>query len=334
MPYTHLTLIERELLAREAAAGQSASAIGRLLGRHRTTITRELKRNSLACPGGSGRFYLASDAQSHSELRRANAPRPHKLEHEELRQEVDRRLRAAHSPEQIAGALRVEYPEDPAMHLSLESIYGFVHQDYRQGGKLYLHLRQRRPKRRPRCCKRKSRIPNRRSIHHRPPEVQARSQAGHWESDSVVGVGGRIITHVERSSGFVLTRLVPDGTSRQLNNATVRAFADLPEELCRSLTCDNGSEFAGHEALSRRSGLQIYFADPHSPWQRGLNENTNGLLRQFFPKGSDFTRVSPQRLAWATWLINNRPRKRLNYQTPAALLLKLRAQTAPRALQT
>lgn len=334
MPYVHLTLIERQLLSQEAAAGKSLTAIGRLLGRHRTTIGRELERNGLRCPDGSGSFYLPADAQGQADLRRARAPRSRKLAYAPLRQGVQRRLQAAHSPEQIAGALRVEHPEDPAMHLSHESIYGFVHQDHREGGTLYENLRQQRPQRRSRCGKRKSRIPHRRSIHERPPEVQARSQPGHWESDSVLGVGGRIITHVERSSGFLLTRLVPDGTSRELNQATVRAFEKLPEALCRSLTCDNGSEFAGHEALSRRSGLQIYFADPHSPWQRGLNENTNGLLRQFFPKGSDFARLSPQRLAWVTWLINNRPRKRLNYQTPAAVLLKLRSETAPRALQT
>jgi transposase, IS30 family len=334
MPYVHLTLIERELIARDAAAGKSPRQIAQRLGRHRSTITRELQRNSLHCPGGAGRFYLPADAQSQAEFRRARAPRPHKLAHAPLRQQVHRRLRACHSPEQIAGVLAREYAQDPAMHVSHECLYGYIYQDYQRGGELYRHLRRYRPQRRPRCSKRKSRIPNRRSIHERPPEVQAKCQAGHWESDSVLGTGGRIITHVERTSGFLLTRLVPNGTSQQLNHATVRAFQGLPAELCRSLTSDNGSEFAGHEALTRRSGLQVYFADPHAPWQRGLNENTNGLLRQFFPKGSDFTKVSPQRLAWVTWLINNRPRKRLNYQTPAALLLKLRSETAPRALQT
>lgn len=334
MPYVHLTLIERELIARDAAAGRSASQIGRRLGRHRSTITRELQRNSLRCPGGSGSFYLPADAQSQAERRRAQAPRPHKLDHVPLRQEVHRRLQARHSPEQIAGALAREYAQDPAMQLSHECLYGYIHRDFQQGGEFYRHLRQHRPKRRPRCTRRQSRIPHRRSIHERPPEVEDKSQAGHWESDSVVGKGARIITHVERTSGFLLTRLVPDGSSRALNHATVRAFGRLPDTLCRSLTSDNGPEFAGHEALTRRSGLQVYFADPHAPWQRGLNENTNGLLRQFFPKGSDFTAISPQRLAWVTWLINNRPRKRLNYQTPAAVLSKLRAETTPRALQT
>jgi transposase, IS30 family len=332
--YQHLSGTERELLGQLAAAGHTYADMGRMLGRHRSTLSRELRRNALDLKPGQGRLYLASVAQAQSQQRRAQAPRVLKLDHEPLRQQVQKRLRAYHSPEQIAGALALEYPQDPQMHLSPESLYQYLYQDYRQGGSLYRQLRQHRPKRRPRCSKRRRRLENRRSIHQRPAAANDRSEVGHWESDSVVGHGARLITHVERFSGYLLTRKVPDGTAGQMNRATVRAFQPLPAELCKSLTSDNGSEFAGHEALTSRTGMPVYFADPHSPWQRGLNENTNGLLRQFFPKGSDFTGISRQRLAWVERLVNNRPRKRLGYQTPAAVLLKLRSDLSPRALQT
>lgn len=334
MPYTHLTLLERQLLAQQAAAGATREQIAQVLGRHPTTIGRELRRNSLSLGPGAGRLYLAAEAQQQAQTRRCQAPRPGKCAHPPLQQELRQRLRAYHSPEQIAGALAQQYPQEPAMQLSPESIYRHIHQDYRAGGTLYRYLRQHRPKRRPRCSKRKQRIANRRSIHQRPPGANDRSEGGHWESDSVLGTGGRIITHVERVSGYLLARRVPDGTAAQLNRATLRALKKLPPELRRSLTSDNGSEFAGHERLSQRGGVAVYFADPHSPWQRGLNENTNGLLRQFFPKGSDFASLSKQRLAWVVRLLNNRPRKRLNYQTPAAVLHKLRCEPPPPALQT
>lgn len=170
----------------------------------------------------------------------------------------------------------------------------------------------------------RGKIPNTVSIHKRPAGAENRSSFGHWESDTVLGQRktGCFGTHVERKSGFLIAFKIPDRQNNAFNKATTAAFENVPEALKKSFTVDNGKEFAAHIELARSTGMKVFFCDPYSPWQRGTNENTNGLLRQFFPKGTSFENVSDEELQAVVNFINNRPRKRLGVRTPAEVLVK------------
>jgi transposase, IS30 family len=322
-----LTLADREEIALLLSAGKTDAQIGAELGFDRTTIWRERGRNT------TGGRYRASTAQVAAETRHRDAhPRgPIKLaEGTTLRAEVLQRLRKNQSPEQIAHRLRREFPDDPEMQVSHETIYQAL---YVQGRgslrrELAVCLRTGRARRKPRAQRaaRNAATGNLRdivSISERPPEVEDRAVPGHWEGDLILGTANTsaIGTLVERATGYlILLHLEGDHSAERVQDAMCREMTKLPETLRLTLTWDRGSEMANHAQIAEATGLDIYFCDPGSPWQRGSNENTNGLLRQYFPKGTDLSFWGPGFLEQVALEMNNRPRKRLDWATPAEAL--------------
>ena len=322
-----LSLAEREEIACLREAKHPVREIARRIGRPASTVSRELARNST---GQRGR-YRASKAQAEAD-RRAGRPKQRRLATNlPLRKQVQERLEENHSPQQIARRLRREFPNDPEMWVSHESIYQALYVQGRGGlrRELTTHLRTgrtlRRPRRRP--GERRGRIPGMVMISERPAEVEDRAVPGHWEGDLILGStesGSAIGTLVERATRYVILLHLPgDHTALTVQEAMVTVMADLPETLKRTLTWDQGSEMANHARIAAATGLDIYFCDPHSPWQRGSNENTNGLLRQYFPKGTDLSLHGPGILENVAAELNRRPRKTLGWATPAEALDKL-----------
>ena len=325
-----LSFAEREEIACLVAAGHSARSIARELGRAPSTITRELNRRR----GPDGR-YRASTAQAAADAS-ARRPKPAKLAtHERLRVEVQARLELHHSPEQIMRRLRQDFPDDPEMWVSHETIYQslFVQGRGALRRELTTCLRTGRALRRPHRqaagtrAARTRRIPDMVNISERPAEVADRAVPGHWEGDLILGSvasGSAIGTLVERATLYVLLLHLPDNhTALTVQEAMVAKMSELPEQLLRTLTWDQGIEMTNHARIAAATGLDIYFCDPHSPWQRGTNENTNGLLRQYFPKGTDLSRWGPGYLDNIAAELNNRPRKTLDWRTPAEALDQL-----------
>lgn len=321
MSYTHLTEHERVSIFHCQGMVHQAE-LARRLKRHPATIRRELKRFRRNPIWPYYHYYLPDHAQRFAQEQRRRKRGFRWTRHRPLLAYVRQKLRQQWSPEQIAGRLELDYPDDPAMRLSHSSIYRWIRADRQGGGEWWTHLRQSAKKRRKAYGSgpRRSRIPNRVSIHDRPVAAQSRSEIGHWEADTVLGRHGRLATHVDRASRYVLIGRMPDGTALQFNAASIRCYRKLPAKYRKSLTADNGSEFMEHQALGARLGFKTYFADPYSSWQRGSNENTNGLIRQYLPKGSDFAHLSHQRVARIEQALNNRPRKCLGYRTPAEVL--------------
>jgi len=328
MPASQLTTEERYQITYLHMNGYSAARIGRQLGRHRATIGRELTRN--ADPMG-GYHYLS--AQARADTRRSSASRRYKLDApapgsklSPTARYVREKLKQRWSPEQIAGRLRLDHPDDPAAWVSHETIYRWVYRQTLHGQTLYQSLRRSRRHRRCRIPgeRRGQRgvIPGRVGIEQRPEIVNARGRFGDWESDTVEGAKGRglVVTHVERRSRYTLLGKLADKRAATLNRSTTTAMKALPGALRRTATFDNGKEFADFKTIERELGLTVYFANPHSPWERGVNENTNGLLRDWLPKGSDLRHVTAARLAQIQKMLNNRPRKCLNYRTPREVL--------------
>jgi transposase, IS30 family len=322
--YRRLSFEEREQIALGLAAGDSAREIARRLHRAPSTVTREIARHRGAHVRSG---YLASRAQHHA-IGKAARPKPARLATcLPLRAEVQRRLRLNHSPEQIARRLRQDFPDRPEMHVSHETIYQSLYVQSRGGLKreLVKHLRTGRSLRKPhrREDQRRGRIKDMVMISERPAEVQDRSVPGHWEGDLIVGAdsASAIGTLVERTTRFVMLLHLPAGHGAlEVQQAMIDKMSQLPQILRRTLTWDQGKEMTHHAAIAEATGLAIYFCDPHSPWQRGSNENTNGLLRQYFPKGSDLTLHGPGYLEFVAAELNNRPRKTLDWKTPAEAL--------------
>jgi transposase, IS30 family len=316
----YLSLAEREEIAVGLAAGLAQAEIARRLGRAASTVSNEIARNSTR-----GRYrYRAVAAQARAE-ERARRPKPAKLAvNGELREWVQRKLKKNWSPEQISARLAIGFPDDPEMRVSHETIYQAL---YVQGRgalrrELVRHLRTGRALRKPRRAEggRRGRIQDMVSISERPAEAADRAVPGHWEGDLIAGQAGKsqIGTLVERSTRYTMLAPMPGGKSAAAFAAAVTpVIADLPASLRRSLTWDQGKEMALHKQIAVAADVKIYFADPHSPWQRPTNENTNGLLRQYFPKGSDLSKVPPERLAEVAGELNGRPRKVLGWKTPA-----------------
>lgn len=355
----YLSLAERETIAEGWAAGLTRAEIARRLGRHRATVGRELARNRVVrlpgreprpdgqrhrpgpVPGGSRPHerpqhvrlrYRPSVAQAKAE-QRARRPRPGKLARDPLlHAEVTRGLRKRWSPEQISRTLRREFPDRPEMQVSHETIYQAL---YVQGrGELRRELTRclrtgralRRPHRLPDQRSRRSHIPPELLISARPAEAEDRAVPGHWEGDLIIGAGGvsAIGTLVERSTRFVMLLHLPARhTAEAVRDAMIEEIGTLPAALRRSLTWDQGIELARHGEITFALNLPIFFCDPHSPWQRGSNENTNGLLRQYFPKGSDLSVHSAEHLAAVAAELNARPRKTLGWNSPAQALAHL-----------
>jgi transposase, IS30 family len=302
----HLTLAERQFLHRMAK--KTKAEIGALMSRHRSTIYRELKRNSNAWG------YRPEAAQRLSMQRRQACRRPYKLQEFDMRLYVSERLRKAWSPDQIAGRMRRDFPRQAEWRVSAPTISAWIER-YAPSRRRWLRQAQRHvqaPRIRPDYVK----------IEGRPAVINRRRRYGDWEGDTILGKGRRsaIVTLAERKSGLLRMALLKDRSSVTTIRAAGRCLADLPPFLRRSTTFDNGSEFAAYETLTRKLGLSVYFADPYCAWQRGSNENLNGLVRQFFPKGTDFNHVLRRDVKRIEQLINDRPRRRLGYRTPAEVI--------------
>ena len=318
---SHLSLTEREEISRGIAAGEPLCAIASRLGRAPSTVSRELARN-----GGRG-DYRAHRADR-AAWQRARRPQSSKLAtNETLRAEVEDKLAIRWSPQQISGWLRHTYPDTEAMHVSHETIYLTLFIQARGGLKRELtqHLRTRRANRRPKGAKPssgKGRIVDPVMISERPAEVEDRAVPGHWEGDLLMGKRQTAIgTLVERWSRYVMLFGLPDGnTAEAVRDALTATVQQLPEHLWKSLTWDQGKEMAQHAQFSVDTGIDVYFCDPKSPWQRGSNENTNGLLRQYFPKGTDMAKLTQQDLDFAAHQLNGRPRHTLDWMTPSQKL--------------
>jgi IS30 family transposase len=313
-----LSIDEREEISRGVAAGVSLRSLAQQLCRAPSTISRELKRN------GGRRRYRAAAADSHA-WDRALRPKACKLaRHDELRQLVAARLEENWSPEQIAGWLKQTYPDDEAHQVSHETIYRSLFVQARGVLKkdLQAHLRSGRAIRRSRHATGKGdqrgSLTDMISIRERPASVEDRAVPGHWEGDLLCGsANSYIVTLVERHSRYVLLAKVPNRDSHSVISALIDQAHRLPEELRKSLTWDRGKEMAQHKRFTLATDAQVYFCDPQSPWQRGSNENTNGLLRQYFPKGTNLSVHSQERLDEVARQLNGRPRKTLGFQTPA-----------------
>jgi transposase, IS30 family len=342
----HLSLADRIGIHTGLIQGLSYAAIARLIGRPTSTVTRELDANRLnetrprAVPlgqraGARGPVpespnYSPWIAQQRFESRLAR-PKTSKLAgNTRLCEQVQARLKLNHSPEQISARLVLDFADDPEMRVSHETIYRSL---YVQGRgalnrELTRHLRTGRALRKPRRKpgQRLQRIKDMVSISQRPPEAEDRAVPGHWEGDLITGAQNQsaIGTLVERMTGFLLLLHLPDDHGAvAVQHAMIAKMSELPDILRQTLTWDQGIEMANHAQIAAATDLDIYFCDPHSPWQRGSNENTNGLLRQYFPKGSDLSRWGAGYLDYVAAELNNRPRKRLGWKTPAEALDEL-----------
>jgi transposase, IS30 family len=304
----HLTLRDREYLQRLVKAKKSKSEIAALMNRHRSTIYRELERNSDAWG------YRANRADFLAKRRRRSCHRPAKLRDIEMRLYVNDRLRVAWSPEQIAGRMRVEFPNRPAWRITAQTIYTWIKRCFGRPGR-WLRLANRQVKN---CQKGDDYV----SIRGRPAVINRRRRYGDWEGDTIQGKRRHsgLVTLVERKSGLLRISKINNLRSATTMSAAERCLADLPPALRRSVTFDNGSEFTEHRKLTENLGVAVYFAEPYRAWQRGANENANGLLRQFFPKGTDFKRINPRDVKRVENLLNERPRRRLGYRTPIEIL--------------
>jgi len=308
----HLTPEERESLSFWLSQGVAKAEIARRLGRSRRTIFAELRRNSVVAPYSRRHRYCAARAQQLADARK-HRRRTKKMDHPAIRRQVEQGLSQYWSPEQIAGRARRCHPQEPWLHVSYTTIYAWIyHHDAPRRWRKY--LRRQRPCRRSRRCKASRGC----AIAARPAIIERRERLGDFEGDTIHGYShrGALLSLVDRRSGYLLLSKVADLKSSTVNRSILRRLRKVPEQQRCSLTFDRGSEFAGHEQLVKRLGLPIYFADPHHPWQRGTSENTNGLVRQFFPKGTPCSELSHERTSYIQTLLNNRPRKRLGYQTP------------------
>ena len=311
MAYEQLSEHERECLLELRAKGLGPTAIGRTLGRNKGTISRELKRNSRAG------HYSSREAHERAQARRRDRPITRKMDRPEVLQAVREGLRQRWSPDQIVGRWRQDGEVAQRQLVSRQSIYRWLASDHSEAAILKKKLRHGPYRRRGRQLRRIP-IANRVSIDLRPPEVADRQQVGHWEGDTVVGAkqSGYLVTLVERSSGLLMMVKTESKHAPVVKRAIIRRMSELPSDWRRSLTVDNGTEFAAHESITRKLDLPIYFAHPYSSYERGSNENCNGLIRQFFPKGTNFEDVSYAEVARIEGLVNTRPRKRLDYLTP------------------
>jgi IS30 family transposase len=304
----HLTLGDRQYLQRLVKSNRSKAEVARLMNRHRSTIYRELGRNS------DRLGYGAERANWLAKRRRKRCHRPPKLRDIEMRLYVNDRLRQAWSPDQIAGRMRVEFPREPQWRVSAQTIYTWIK---RSAGRLgrWLRLANRKPKS-------VEKGPNYVSIRGRPTVINARRRYGDWEGDTLVGRrrASGLVTLVERKSGLLRIGRIDNLRSTTTVCMAERCLVDLPAALRRSVTFDNGSEFTEYRRLTDQLGLAIYFAEPYKAWQRGANENANGLLRQYFPKGTDFTRITTREVTRVEKLLNERPRRRLGYRTPLEII--------------
>lgn len=315
MPYTHLTHDDRVAFSTLRRMGHSLRSIGRELGKHHTTFGRELQRNKKTNKSGYDARYartLVHERRTHAHRKRRklmNVPW--------LRCYVVRKLKTFWSPEQIAGRLRKRYKRTIVCQ---ETIYQWIYKE-RHDLKQYLRSQKGKYRRRHGSNRRKRMREiedGKRRVNARPHIVEQRKRVGDWEGDTVLGKEKteRILTHVERKSGLLLADKISTMKADCVRKVAVQRFQSVPNTKRHTVTYDNGIEFAEHEFIERDAKVKVYFAYPYHSWERGTNENTNGLLRQFFPKGTAFSNITQEHIDQAVSLINNRPRKRHNYRTP------------------
>ncbi len=310
MTYHQITCGERYMLAALRRQGLKQSEIARQLGRHRSTISRELKRNCCALDGR----YRVSKAQERTNGRRSRSRRNQRFTRQDF-QQIESLLYRQWSPEQVVGHLR----RTRALVISHETIYRHIWHDKKTGGVLYTHLRgaQKRRRKRYGYYDSRGRLAGKRHISERPVVVESRRQMSHWEIDTVIGTGSKhcIVTVVERKSGYLLIGKLKARTTAQTTQRTIRLVRRHRKRFA-TITADNGSEFHDYKTIESATAVKFYFATPHHSWERGTNENTNGLIRQYIPKGTNMTQLSQHQCNAIAHQLNLRPRKRLAFKTP------------------
>jgi IS30 family transposase len=314
MSYTQLTREARYQISVLRNAGQTQTQIAMIIGCHKSTISREVSRNRI--PSG----YWPGAAHAAAQLRRRQSHQPRIAA--QTWQTVEQLLAQDWSPQQITERLRLE--RQPSA--SPERIYLYIYADQRRGGTLQQHLRsQKKQRRRARCYQRRGQIPNRVSIDERPAIVAQKKRIGDWEGDLIVGAQRKsaMFTATERKSKLTLLCKLANKSALELRDQSIKLFIPFAKHVL-TITLDNGKEFCAHEAIAKALGARIYFAHPYAAWERGLNENTNGLLRQYFPKGTDLAQVPDAEVQRVGDLLNNRPRKTLGYRTPNEIFFKQR----------
>lgn len=311
MSYNHLTSSEREqLYVLREIDKLSISKIAEEMNRSQSTISRELRRNSFA-----DKLYLPDKAQQMVESRRKESKEKFGSVGEITIVHIKQHLEQYHSPEQLCGRMKLEGLDS----VSYETIYQMIYADHQGLGKYKKYLRQKQKKRRRKGNKQKRGvIPGRVGIENRPPIADLKTEIGHWEGDTVIGANhqGVIVTYVDKASKYLLAGLVNNKTVEQVNQLTMKLFAEVKQSFRTTITFDNGREFCGHQEIAAKLDLDVFFANPYHSWERGLNEHTNGLIRQFVPKGKSFNIKMAEEFQKYVELINHRPRKSLDYRTP------------------
>ena len=323
--YRHLCESERYMIVTGLQAGHSMRKIGRILDRSASSISRELSRNSTQDQG-----YDALLAHQKARAKRRKPRIVKKMgAHRLLRSYVMGKLDRLWSPQQISGRLIKDFPDNKEMRISHETIYAYIYAMPKSGlrAELIANLRRKHPRRYKHGRdpnKQKARISDMVSIHDRPEDIEGRQIIGHWEGDLIIGKdhGSAVGTLVERKSRYVFLAHLNNHTAQETRLSFTRKLKDVPPELRQSLTYDQGKEMSQHKLLKADLDIAVYFCDPISPWQKGTVENTNGLIRQFLPKGSDLSGVPQEQLDEISHLLNTRPRKSLDYQTPREVYMK------------
>lgn len=310
MSYQQITSVERYIISALRKQGLNQSQIARHLGRHRSSICREFQRNG--CPTDGD--YRPSKADRRTRARRARSRRNQHFTARDYRL-VGSLLHQQWSPEQISGYLQLS----GQLSISHETIYRYIWRDWSQGGMLYRELRCARKERRKRyrSYDSRGRLAGKRHISERPEAASNRTRRGHWEIDTVVGTGSRhcIVTLVERKTGYLLIGKLKARTKEELNERTLQLIVRHSEQF-ETVTADNGTEFHAYDEIEQATGVTFYFATPHHSWERGSNENANGLIRQYIPKRTSMRRLTQQQCSAIAHKLNTRPRKRLGYKTP------------------
>lgn len=318
-----LTLNERVIIQTLLGENRTKSYIAAQLNRSRSSITREVN-NWIRKPSDKYDAQMAHWFAKDEYLNKRNLDKINT--YKRLKFFVYKGLLSKHSPEQIAGRIKEQYPNDPIMSISYEAIYQHIyrHRQSYLGKKLIkllpYHHHKRREKRK--FAKNRIRIKDQVSIDQRPKHVELRKEVGHWEGDLMIGVGQKsaIATVVERKTRYTLILKIDNRKSKTVTKAMAKALNTLPQHIRKTMTYDNGIEMANHKWLTSNTGMNVYFAHPYSSWERGTNENTNGLIRRFFPKGTDFNNITTKQIKEAEYSLNNRPRKVLGYKTPTEKL--------------
>jgi len=310
--YSQLSLTERELISIYKAQGKSINDIGRLLNRSSSTISRELKRNA---PAVHKNYYVGYRAHLRAKARTSNSHKRQKLKNDLIREYVENKLKLGWSPEQISGRLDLDHPGDT---ISYEAIYQYIYKEQRELIKSLPRGHKRRQKRGHSKKHRNSHIPNRVSIENRPEKVNSRKEPGHWESDTI---GSRLskaalVVNVERKTRVTMISKIDYKTSFNTRDSIIRKLSVLPPILRHTITYDNGYENSLHEDVNKALQIKSYFCTPNASWEKGTVENTNGLIRRFFPKKTDFLFITENEVQLVEFLLNTRPRKCLNYLTP------------------